>query len=360
MITTRIFCDLAEIANYAFQYTKCEEGVYDINKVASNKNGEFNIELASVDIAALPECATWKNTDLWEVQLSYDGGNYKYSFDLQGVFSLLLYFRKMEDNLTGKIKDYMCQMVKTPKIEGELCAVFNLPKNLTKQLVKCCAKDTLRPAMNGMYIDEEGYAVCTDGKVMNVANIKGDFKEYFKGAILPRDFASRAEGCEVKIYKSFNRLKAICGDMSADCIDERFPKWKMIVERYFYGRIKLSLKDIQRSMKKDFAILSFEHGATTMSQIDESNNISNKCLLPSEHNIDKFNIIISRDMIKKAIPGCKELYVIDSKNYMCFVGEECLSIVMNINKVGDYSFSDIINRTVDDKYSLYPFSKCAA
>lgn len=57
-------------------------------------------------------------------------------------------------------------------------------KGLKKSIWDACAKDKLRRAMTGVYHDESGYAVATDGRIMIAS--KSEYNEHFKGKILDR------------------------------------------------------------------------------------------------------------------------------------------------------------------------------
>lgn len=112
-LTTRIFRDLAVLANWAFQSIECEPGAYKLAEVAKNKYGKFNIDCNALQTSSLPECAEWENESEYIVKLSYNGGMQVYTFYLYNVFDLMARFKKIAtEDITAKEKGELCTMKK--------------------------------------------------------------------------------------------------------------------------------------------------------------------------------------------------------------------------------------------------------
>lgn len=112
-LTTRIFRDLAVLANWAFQASICEPGAYKLAEVAKNKDGKFNIDRDALQTSSLPECATWHDESEYIVKLSYNGGMQEYTFGIDNIFDLLARFKKIATKgIKAKEKDELCTMTK--------------------------------------------------------------------------------------------------------------------------------------------------------------------------------------------------------------------------------------------------------
>lgn len=117
-LTTRIFRDLAVLANWAFQTAGCEPGAYKLAEVATNIGGKFNLDIYALQTSSLPDCATWQDESEYIVKLSYNGGMQVYTFYIYNVFNLLKRFKRIAaEDITAKEKRELCTMIKDDRDE---------------------------------------------------------------------------------------------------------------------------------------------------------------------------------------------------------------------------------------------------
>ena len=117
-LTTRIFRDLAVLANWAFQTAGCEPGAYKLAEVATNIGGKFNLDRYALQTSSLPDCATWQDESEYIVKLSYNGGMQVYTFYIYNVFNLLKRFKRIAaEDITAKEKRELCTMTKGERDE---------------------------------------------------------------------------------------------------------------------------------------------------------------------------------------------------------------------------------------------------
>lgn len=117
-LTTRIFRDLAVLANWAFQAAGCEPGAYKLTEVATNRCGKFNLDRYELQTSSLPDCATWQDESEYIAKLSYNGGMQVYTFEIDSVFNLLKRFKRIAaEDITAKEKRELCTMTKDDRDE---------------------------------------------------------------------------------------------------------------------------------------------------------------------------------------------------------------------------------------------------
>lgn len=337
-LTTRIFKDLAVLADWAFQAVECEPGTYTLAEVSENKDGEYNICHGELQISSLPECATWANENEYIVKLSYNGGMQEYTFEIGNVFDLLARFKKIAtEDITAKEKRELCIITKKKKPSGELLAVVEMPKTKTKQVAKAAAKDDiLRPVLCGVYVDNSGYIVACNRYVVNVCKITGVFADAFNGAILPAEFAKRADGCTVEIYKDGDTVTAYCGEENEECINEPYLNWRAVMDSWGKicekGHIKVKFANIKKAVGKDKAVtLSMCDGGITVSTFNKDNDpglIDRHIQVEAEHDIKEFVAPVDTENLKKVMPCCNNMYITDNRRPLYFIGDGCLSLVI--------------------------------
>lgn len=239
-----------------------------------------------------------------------------------------------------KEKSELCILNKKEKASGELLAVVEMPKSRTKQVAKAVLKnDKLRPGLCGVYMDNSGYIVATNGYVINVCKITGVFADAFNGAILPAEFAKRADGCTVEINKDGDTVTAYCGEENEECINVRYPSWRAAMDSWGKicekGHVKVKYADVKKAVGKDDAVtLSTYDGGVTISTYNQHNDpgvIYRHIQVEAEHGIDEFAISIDTENLKKVMPCCNDMYVADNKRPLYFIGDGCLSLVMPLD-----------------------------
>lgn len=339
-LTTRIFKDLAVLADWAFQSVECEPGTYTLTEVSENKDGKYNICRGELQTSSLPECATWANESEYIVKLSYNGGMQEYTFAISNVFDLLARFKKIAvEDITAKEKRELCIITKKKKPSGELLAVVEMPKTKTKQVAKAAAKDDiLRPVLCGVYVDNSGYIVACNRYVVNVCKITGVFADAFNGAILPAEFAKRADGCTVEIYKDGDTVTAYCGEENEECINEPYLNWRAVMDSWGKicekGHIKVKFANIKKAVGKDKAVtLSMCDGGITVSTFNKDNDpglIDRHIQVEAEHDIKEFVAPVDTEYLKKVMPCCNNMYITDNRRPLYFIGDGCLSLMMPI------------------------------
>lgn len=338
-LTTRIFRDLADLANWAFQAAECDPGAYKLAEVSKNKGGKFNIDKYALQTLSLPECATWQDESEYIVKLSYNGGMQVYTFAIGNVFDLLAKFKKIAtEDITAKEKSELCTLNKREKATGELMAVVEMPKSKTKQVAKAADKNKLRPQMCGVYVDNSGYIVASDGHILNACKVDGIFEPDFTGAILPTEFAKRADGCTVEIYKDGDTITAYCNDEKTECINGRFPNWRNVIDWNKVCKkchVKIKFVDLKKVVGKDEAVTLLMCGGgmtvSTYNQYNAPDITERHTQIDAEHNITDFAISTNVDYIKKIMPCCNDMYVKSHVHAIVFVGDGCLSLIMPLD-----------------------------
>lgn len=346
-LTTRIFMDIATLANWVFQAAICEPGAYKLSDVVRNKDGKFNIDRNALQTSSLPECATWHDESEYIVKLSYNCGMQEYKFGIDNVFDLLARFKKIAtEDITAKEKNEFCILNKKEKATGELLAVVEMPKNKTRQVAKAAYRDSvLRPTLCGVYVDRSAYIVASDGNILNACKIDGTFEPDFAGAILPTEFAKRADGCTVEIYQDGEKVTAVCGGERTECIKGRYPNFRAVIGGVCEkGHVKFKCSDLKKAVGKDDAVsLLMCDGGMTVSTYDKcgDGNIPERQIkVNAEHRINEFAISVDSENIKRVMPCCNDMYVIDNTHPIYFIGSGCLSMIMPICN-GNIPYCDI-------------------
>lgn len=347
-LTNKIFRDLAKIAAWVFQFSKYEVGAYKLSDIL--KDRAFVIEWCRIDKKTLPTCdgaASWENERECVVRLSYNGGAQSYTFDVKNVFRIMASFGKIA-NVSKKEKRELCTLVKQDKKRGELFAVVEMPEKRTNEVAKGLDQKSPYKELLGVYVDKGGYIVGTDGKLMNVCKVQGVFDESFDGAILPLEFSKRADGKQVEIYADNSKLYAVCGDEKSECLEGNFPRWKNVLPKlYERGRVDVPFSAIKKNLPKVESITfeGGENGLTITCEDEYSGYKSEKTFMP-ELKTETFAVCLAIDKVKKVMPKCTRMYVLDENSPAIFVGDGVLSIIMPCEigqKAFDFADGDGIN-----------------
>lgn len=329
-LTNKIFRDLAKIAAWVFQFSKYEVGAYRLSDILKDK--AFVIAWGRVDTNRLPTCdgaASWENERECVVRLSYNGGAQSYTFEVNNVFRIMASFGKIA-NVSNKEKRELCTLVKQDEKRGDLLAVVEMPEKRTNEVAKGVDTKSPHKALLGVYVDKGGYIVGTDGKLMNVCKVQGVFDEAFYGAILPLEFAKRADGKKVEIYADNSKLYAVCGEEKSDCLEGNFPRWKNVLPKlYERGRVDVPFSAIKKNLPKVESI-TFEGGENglTITCEDEYSGYKSENTFMPELKTETFAVCLAIDKVKKVMPKCTRMYVLDENSPAIFVGDGVLSIIM--------------------------------
>lgn len=342
-LTEKIFRDLAHLAQWYIQFSRCQYGSYSLEEIIKEKTGKFiYVNKESLAESEKPSDVTWDEvTRECSVNLSYNNLEQKYSFSMENIYSIMFYFSKIA-KLPIKEKKELCTLTKKAEIKGELIATVELPSKRMKDFVKAVSDEILRPYLQGVYIDKEGYIVATNCFVMNVCRTSASIGEKFKGAILPKDFAARHDGQSVSIYDDEGELYAVCGEETVKCIEGIYPDWRNVLpimpEK---GRCKVSAKDVKKAVnykrkdKGNEIAFRFHEG---LDVLKENKNTK----LYADHDIHNFEICTYAERLDVILPECTEMYVKDNMSPFVFVGEGCLSLVMQSNEK-DNEYMEIPN-----------------
>ena len=324
-LTTIIFRDLAAIAQWAFRATSCQAGKYTLTEVIRNKEGQFTIDGDNLDFSALPECAERISEDDDLLRLSYNNGASVYEFRPCSVFRLLnAYKRIATEDITAKERTQLTTMVKQGEQPGELVAIVELPKSLTKQVAKAANKDKYQARFSGLFVDEGGYIMATDGYVINVckAVVSSDIK---LGAFsLPIDFAKRHDGDTVEIYRRVYTYFAKSGEDVVECDDDRRPDYSRCFPHVSKkGRIELQASDLIKSLKRmeGTVTLSSSHGQLSVASSIGQTSIPGTCQsdFASKYEIERLSQIM---------PACSVAFFTTSSTATIFIGSGVMSAVM--------------------------------
>ena len=347
-LTNKIFRDLAKIAAWVFQFSKYEVGAYKLSDILKDRT--FVIEWCRVDTNTLPTCdgaASWENERECVVRLSYNDGAQSYTFEVNNVFRIMANFGKIA-NVSNKEKRELCILVKQDEKRGELLAVVEMPEKRTNEVAKGVDPKSQYKALLGVYVDKGGYIVGTDGKVMNVCKVQGVFDEAFDGAILPLEFAKRADGQKVEIYADNSKLYAVCGEEKSECLEGNFPRWKNVLPKlYERGRVDVPFSTIKKNLPKAESI-TFEGGENglTITCEDEYSGYKSENTFNEDVKHEDFAVCLAVDKVKSVMPKCTRLYVRDEKTPVMFVGDGFLSIIMPCEigpKAFDFAEGDGMN-----------------
>lgn len=106
------------------------------------------------------------------------------------------------------------------------------------KITKCCSKDEYRPAMQGVYISEDGYAVATDSyKLAKVSVEFNDDEDIFKDKILNPVMVDKSQ--KEKTLPTINSGEEGKGIWVGEntylspFIDEKFPPYQPILDNTF-------------------------------------------------------------------------------------------------------------------------------
>ena len=183
-------------------------------------------------------------------------------------FALVVQFESM---LKIKPADRAVFMHEYTPAKKDIFGVCVLPEK-AKEVAACCAKDILRPVMQGVYVDfNEKMIISSDGRILRGLPITGDCRvvcdvEHL-GAIIPADFVRRHGGEEILICGetivqkeggavSYNVKYAYCGKERAKLIEGRYPNWKSVIPKYnvaqsiALGEVWPKLRDAIKGMSK--------------------------------------------------------------------------------------------------------------
>lgn len=333
-LTTRIFLDLAEIARWAFNATLAKSGTYTLTEILRDKTGEFIVQDELLDFLKLPECAERVNDYNDTIRLSYNDGANVYEFRVSGVFCLMNKFKSLA-KIKATDKASCCTFVKNGD-EGELIALYDMPKTKTKALAKAVANDPLRPVMNGVYLDKEGYAVASDGHILSVISVNCEVHESYSGAIIPVQAAKRADGKCVEIYRGkCDRLTAKVDGEVYECIEGRYPNYRDVLpEIPVNNGISIKSRDLTKMLPKKakFVNLSWEGETLNVGYTDgEDNEVTKGIQIKGV----PFSGTYAHDTIKRIMPGCTMMYPTESTRPTVFVGDGMASMVMPCRDDGE-------------------------
>lgn len=133
--TTRIFCDLSEVAKFAWNYIKgVDAGTYTLQKIIKG-NFISKLDYNKIDYSLLPACAQY-NADDGTVIISYNEGKQQYKFYIDFVFDLLAKFKKIAvDDITAKERKSKTTFVKKEDAKGNLISKTDLFKELLLRVI---------------------------------------------------------------------------------------------------------------------------------------------------------------------------------------------------------------------------------
>lgn len=326
-LTNRIFTDLAKVAKWAFNATLAKPGTYTLTEILRDKTGVFLVQDELLDFSTLPECAERANDYNDTIRLSYNDGESVYEFRASGVFYLMNKFKSLA-KVKATEKAAMCTFVKNGD-EGELIAIYDMPKTKTKAMAKAAANDPLRPIMNGVYLDKDGYAVASDGHILSVISVNGEVHESYSGAVIPIQAAKRADGKCVEIYRNkYDRLTAKIDGEVYDCIEGRYPNYRSVLPSIPVDNgISIKSRDLVRMLPKKakFVNLSWEGDTLNVGYTDDEDNEVTKGVQVKGV---PFSGIFDFSIIKRIMPGCTAMYPTEGTRPMVFLGDGMASIVM--------------------------------
>lgn len=326
-LTNRIFLDLAKVAKWAFNATLAKPGTYTLTEILRDKTGVFLVQDELLDFSKLPECAERANDYNDTIRLSYNDGESVYEFRASGVFYLLNKFKSLA-KVKATEKAAMCTFVKNGD-EGELIAIYDMPKTKTKAMAKAAANDVLRPVMNGVYLDKDGYAVASDGRILSVISVNCEVHESYSGAIIPTQAAKRADGKCIEIYRGkYDRLTAKVDGEVYDCIEGRYPNYRSVLPSIpVENGISIKSRDLTKMLPKKikYVNLSWEADTLNVGYTDDEDNEVTKGVQAKGV---PFSGIFDFSIIKRIMPGCTMMYPTESTRPMVFLGDGMASMVM--------------------------------
>lgn len=326
-LTTRIFTDLAKVAKWAFNATLAKSGTYTLTEILRDKTGAFLVQDELLDFSKLPECAERANDYNDTIRLSYNDGASVYELRASGVFYLMNKFKSLAKVKTTE-KAAMCTFVKNGD-EGELIAIYDMPKTKTKAMAKAAANDDIRPVMNGVYLDKEGYAVASDGRILSVISVNCEVHESYSGAIIPTQAAKRADGKCIEIYRNkYDRLTAKVDGEVYDCIEGRYPNYRSVLPSIpVENGISIKSRDLTKMLPKKtkYVNLSWEADTLNVGYTDDEDNEVTKGVQAKGV---PFSGIFDFSIIKRIMPGCTMMYPTESTRPMVFLGDGMASMVM--------------------------------
>lgn len=326
-LTNRIFTDLAKVAKWAFNATLAKPGTYTLTEILRDKTGVFLVQDELLDFSKLPECAERANDYNDTIRLSYNDGESVYEFRASGAFYLMNKFKSLA-KVKATEKAAMCTFVKNGD-EGELIAIYDMPKTKTKAMAKAAANDPLRPVMNGVYLDKDGYAVASDGHILSVISVNCEVHESYSGAIIPIQAAKRADGKCIEIYRGkCDRLTAKIDGEVYECIEGRYPNYRSVLPSIpAENGISIKSRDLTKMLPKKakYVNLSWEGDTLNIGYTDDEDNDVTKGVQAKGV---PFSGIFDFSIIKRIMPGCTTMYPTESTRPMVFLGDGMASMVM--------------------------------
>lgn len=334
-LTTRIFKDLAAVAQWAFQSTKCDPGKYSLQDIARDKDCNFDVRHDFLQWQNLPSCAERVDESDDIVRLSYNNGANIYEFRVSCIFAILREYKRIAtEDITAKERNELCTMVKQGEQQGEIIAIVEMPKTLTKQVAKAAGKDPIRPMFNGVYVDGGGYIVATNSYVLNICKTVVSCDKDFTGELLPTDFTKRSDGQTVEIYRDGSHVYARCGDDVVTCANVRYPNWRSVLPKVSNrGCMQVSAKAIAKVLKNMDAeiTMSCKDGHISMS----CDGIRKE--LDGEGCADFSGTYYAANLTSIMQP-CTAAYVTRSGRATAFVGQGVASLVMPTDQYSNYDF----------------------